>query len=234
MLTSITNQTRIPLVETLNDWTGRPAPEKAPLLGRYVRLEPLDRESHGRQLYVASNVANAQDKFRWLWEQPPTGENEFLEWVERVAAGTDPMFFAIIDLASGKVAGRQALMRIDRANGVIEIGSIYWGERIARQRGATEAFFLFMKYIFNDLGYRRFEWKCNNDNAPSKRAALRFGFTYEGLFRQHMVIKGLNRDTAWYAITDKDWSTLKLRYEAWLAPDNFDSEGMQLRKLETI
>lgn len=122
-------------------------------------------------------------------------------------------------------------MRIDEANGVIEIGNIYWGPLISRKRGATEALYLFMKYVFDDLGYRRFEWKCNNDNIPSRQAALRFGFSEEGVFRQHLVVKGLNRDTAWFSMIDKEWPALKKGYEAWLAAENFEPSGEQKRKL---
>jgi RimJ/RimL family protein N-acetyltransferase len=123
-------------------------------------------------------------------------------------------------------------MRIDPSHGVIEIGSILWGPAIAGTRVATEAQFLFMAYAFDALGYRRYEWKCNADNEPSKRAALRFGFTPEGVFRQHMVAKGKNRDTAWFSIIDAEWPMLKARYLAWLDPDNFDAQGRQLRRLQ--
>ena len=142
------------------------------------------------------------------------------------------MFFAVIDKASGKVAGRQTFLRIEHVHGVIEIGHIYWGPLVARKPAATEAQFLFTKYAFDDLGYRRYEWKCNNLNEPSKRAAERFGFTFEGVFRQHLVIKGQNRDTAWYSIIDKEWPALRRAYEGWLDPANFDSDGQQKRKLE--
>jgi RimJ/RimL family protein N-acetyltransferase len=124
------------------------------------------------------------------------------------------------------------LMRIDAANGVIEIGNIYWGPLVSRKPAATEALFLFASYIFDRLGYRRFEWKCNNRNEPSKRAAERFGFTHEGVFRQHMVVKGENRDTAWYAMIDKDWPAIRAGFEAWLSPENFSGEGQQKRRLE--
>ncbi len=149
-----------------------------------------------------------------------------------MAESQDPLFYAVIDKASGKVAGRQTLMRIDAANGVIEIGNIYWGPRMAQRPAATEALYLFARHVFDDLGYRRFEWKCNDDNLPSKKAAARFGFTAEGVFRQHLVVKGLNRDTAWFSIIDKEWPALRRAYEGWLSPGNFDAEGRQKRRLE--
>ncbi len=151
-------------------------------------------------------------------------------WLEKVAASADPLFFAVIDKRSGRAEGRQALMRIDTVHGVIEIGNILWGPAIARSRIATEALYLFASLAF-DMGYRRFEWKCNNENEPSKRAAARFGFTFEGVFRQHLVVKGKNRDTAWFSITDAEWPHLKAGYEAWLEPENFDADGRQLSRL---
>jgi len=216
----------------LTNWTPRPQPAREPLEGRYVRLEPLDPQRHGDGLYEASSVTDADDRFRYLFEFPPTDRAAFNEWLEKVAASKDPLFFAVIDKASGKVAGRQTLMRIDPTFGVIEIGNIYWGPLISRKPAATEAQYLFMAYVFDELGYRRYEWKCNNDNAPSKRAAERFGFKFEGVFRQHMVAKGKNRDTAWFSVIDSEWPALKAAYQAWLSPENFDSEGRQIKRLE--
>ena len=183
-------------------------------------------------LFVACSVGDADKRFTWLFEVPPATRQALGPWVERVSGSEDPLFFAVIGKASGKVAGRQALMRIDPVHGAIEIGNIYWGPLISRKPAATEAQFLFMQYIFDELGYRRYEWKCNDNNAPSKRAAERFGFQFEGIFRQHMVTKGNNRDTAWFSIIDSEWPALKQAYQAWLAPENFDSDGQQIRKLE--
>jgi RimJ/RimL family protein N-acetyltransferase len=152
-------------------------------------------------------------------------------WLERSVASEDPLFFAVIDTATGRAEGRQTLMRITPEHGVIEIGNILWGPRIARTRAATEALFLHARYLFDDLGYRRFEWKCNNQNEPSRRAAARFGFTFEGVFRQHMVTKGENRDTAWFAMLDHEWPGLRAAYERWLDPSNFDSQGLQKQSL---
>lgn len=214
----------------LTKWTGVPVPRRETLAGRYVRLEPLDADAHGATLYEAAAAEGAEDRFRYLPEQPPGDRPEFEAWVRKAAAGSDPLFFAVVDQASGRAEGRQALMRIDAGNGVIEIGNILWGPRLARTRGATEALFLVADHIFA-LGYRRFEWKCNDDNAPSKKAAERFGFTLEGVFRQHMVVKGLNRDTAWFSILDEEWPRLREAYLAWLAPENFDADGRQRTSL---
>ena len=220
--------------EDLKNWQPRPRPERKVLEGRYVRLEPLDAARHGDGLFEASSVTDADGRFRWLFEVPPESRAAFQPWLDKVEASSDPLFFAVIDKASGKVAGRQTLMRIEPAFGVIEIGNIYWGPLIARKPAATEAQFLFAQYAFDELGYRRYEWKCNNNNEPSKRAAERFGFSFEGIFLQHLVVKSENRDTAWYSIIDKEWPALKKAYEAWLDPANFDAAGQQKRRLEAF
>jgi RimJ/RimL family protein N-acetyltransferase len=214
----------------LIDWKGAPRPERAPIAGRYARLEPLEAARHGNDLFASAQAQGAEDRFRYLFEEAPADRAAFDAWIEKTAAGADPLFFAVIDPQTGRAEGRQSLMRIDTVMGVIEIGNILWGPAIARSRVATEALFLFAQTAF-DLGYRRFEWKCNNLNEPSKRAALRFGFSFEGIFRQHMVVKGKNRDTAWFAMTDQDWPRLKAGYETWLRPENFDASGRQIAKL---
>ncbi len=220
--------------QDLSDWTPRPRPRRAPMEGRYVRLEPLDAKLHGDGLFEASSVADAKERFRWLFEYPPETRSAFSSWLEKAEASSDPLFFTVIDKASGRIAGRQTLMRIDEANGVAEIGNIYWGPLVSRRPAATEALYLFARHVFDDLGYRRFEWKCNDRNEPSKRAAERFGFVAEGVFRQHLVVKGENRDTAWYSIIDSEWPVVKASMEAWLDPANFDDEGRQVRQLEEI
>jgi RimJ/RimL family protein N-acetyltransferase len=222
------------VLDDLKDWQPRPRPAREPLEGRYVRLEPLDAARHGDGLYEASTVADAAERFRWLFDYPPESRAAFQPWLEKAEASTDPLFFTVIDKASGRIAGRQTLMRIEPAFGVIEIGNIYWGPLISRRPAATEAQFLFMRHIFDGLGYRRYEWKCNNRNEPSKRAAERFGFAFEGVFRQHLIVKGENRDTAWYSIIDKEWPLLRQAYEEWLDPANFSADGRQKRRLEEI
>jgi len=219
--------------DDMSGWTARLRPERTVLDGRFVRIEPLTLR-HLDGLYDEITVADteAEQRFAWLPDVPPPSRDALRPWLERVVASDDPMFLAVIDKASGRVSGRQALMRIDQTFGVIEIGHIYWGPTIARKPAATEPLYLMARHVFDDLGYRRFEWKCNDLNAPSKRAALRFGFQAEGVFRQHMVVKGQNRDTAWFAMIDKDWPALKAGYEAWLAPGNFDANGRQRRRLE--
>jgi RimJ/RimL family protein N-acetyltransferase len=220
--------------EGLKNWTPRPRPERKRLEGRYVRLEPLSAAAHGDGLYEAATVGNADERFRWIGETTPDSRAAFQPWLEKVEASEDPLYFTVIDKASGKVAGRQTFLRIDPANGVIEIGHIHWGPLMQRKPAATEAHYLFMRHIFDDLGYRRWEWKCNNRNEPSKRAAERFGFKFEGVFRQHMIIKGENRDTAWYSIIDSEWPARKAAFERWLAPGNFDAQGQQKASLSSL
>jgi RimJ/RimL family protein N-acetyltransferase len=216
----------------LSNWHGVPRPEPRVLDGRHARLEPLDVERHGDELFASAREPGADDRFRYLPDAPPD-RPAFDAWIAKAAASTDPMFFAVIDKATGRTEGRQTLMRIAPADGVVEIGNILWGPAIARTRVTTEALYLFARHVFDDLGYRRFEWKCNDLNEPSKRAATRFGFQHEGVFRQHMVVKGQNRDTAWYSILDGEWPALRALYEAWLDPANFDAAGRQLSPLGT-
>lgn len=220
-------------MDDLRNWTPRARPARVTLQGRYCRLEPLDPTRHGDALHAGTMGAGAEERFRYLFDEPQD-RAAFGEWLERSSRSEDPLFFAVIDSATGRVEGRQTLMRITPEHGVIEIGNILWGPAISRTRVSTEALYLHAKYIFEELGYRRFEWKCNSRNEPSKRAATRFGFTYEGLFRQHMVQKGENRDSAWFSMLDSEWPALKQVYERWLAPENFDAAGKQKMKLEAL
>ena len=191
--------------------------------GRYVRLEPLDAARHGDDLFAAGPTSDAL--LRYLPERPFPDRAAFQPWLDKAAASEDPLFFAVVDKATGRAEGRLSLMRFDPAHGVIETGHLLFGPRLGQTRGATEAVYLLARHIFDELGYRRFEWKCNNANEPSKRAAARFGFAFEGVFRQHMVIKGENRDTAWYSMLDGEWPARRRAFERWLEPSNFDDAG---------
>lgn len=216
----------------LANWTPCPRPERVELDGLYVRLEPLNAARHGKQLFGAATLEDADARFRYLPEKPPVSLAEFAPWLDQAEHSEDPLYFAVIDKRTNTVEGRQTLMRIDAANGVIETGHIYWGGRISRTPVTTEAFYLFARYVFDDLGYRRFEWKCNNANEPSKRAAERFGMMAEGVFRQAAVVKGENRDTAWYSLLDREWPAMRSAFQRWLDPSNFDKHGKQIKRLQ--
>ncbi len=166
-----------------------------------------------------------------LWLYMPDGpfleRQAFDENMRSREASEDPLFYAIVDRHTGVAVGRAALMRIDPGNRVIEVGNIMYSPALQRTRGATEAMYLLARYVFEDLGYRRYEWKCNALNEPSRRAALRLGFSFEGIFRQHMIVKGRNRDTAWYSMLDSEWPARKHEFERWLDDANFDSQGVQ-------
>jgi len=205
-------------------------PQRIVLEGRYVRLEPLGPE-HAADLWAASNDAGAAERYRYLFSPAPASLAEQEGRIHRSLAEDDPLAFAVVDRVSGRAGGQQSLMRIVPEHGVIEVGAVYWGPGIARTRLATEALYLFARHVFDDLGYRRFEWKCNALNAPSRRAAERFGFSFEGIFRQHMIVKGESRDTAWFAMLDGEWPDRKAGFERWLAEANFDADGRQLTPL---
>ena len=210
------------------DPTPAPAPERRVFEGQYARLEPLT-SAHARDLYAATHGEDRESIWRYLFTGPYPDFASFESWVAGAAQASDPMPWAVID-KSGKAVGALTLMRIDPRHRVIEIGGITFGTPMQRTTASTEAIYLLAKYVF-DLGYRRFEWKCNDLNAPSKRAALRLGFRYEGLFRQHMIVKGRSRDTAWFSMLDSEWPARRAAFEAWLAPRNFDSEGRQKSSL---
>ena len=210
-----------------------PRPARAVLDGRYARLEPLSA-AHAPALYEASTGQGAATRFAYLFDEPPRSLEAMRAWIVKAAAAEDQVYSAVIDKTSGRAAGRQALMRIVPEHGVIEIGNILWGPAISRTHVATEALYLAARHVFDDLGYRRFEWKCNKLNEPSKAAAQRFGFSYEGLFRQHMWAKGANRDTAWFSMLDSEWPGFRREYDRWLDPSNFDAAGKQKSKLQLL
>lgn len=221
-----------PIVE---GWTLRSRPVRSVMEGRFVRLEPLDPNRHGAAMFDAHRDLDPEGR---AWDFLPYGP--FLDYpayhthLAAQAACGDPMFFAIVEQASGDAVGVASLMRCDPANGAIETGHLCFTPRLQRTPGGTEMIHLFGCHVFDDLGYRRFEWKCDDANASSKRAAERFGFTFEGVFRQMMVVKGRNRDTAWFSILDTEWSRCRAAFEAWLAPENFDADGRQRSGLEEI
>ena len=209
-------------------------PQRVRLEGRAVDLVPLNAAAHADDLFDAANGPGKDPAWDYLFDGPYTDRAAFRVSIEAKAKSDDPLFYAIIDKASGRATGYQTLMRIDPAHRVIEVGNILYSPPMQRTIGATEAQYLFARYVFDDLGYRRYEWKCNDLNAPSRSAAERFGFTYEGTFRHHMIVKGRSRDTAWYSMLDGEWPAQRDAYERWLSPDNFDAAGKQKARLASL
>lgn len=225
------SETGLPIGPRLADPGPAEPPQRVVLDGRFCRLEPIDPKRHADELFAASTPPDAARRFRYLFDPVVTNKADMDQWLAAAATSQDPLVFAVIDKRTGRCEGRQTLMRITPAHRTIEIGNIYWGPAISQSPVTTEANYLFAKYVFDDLGYRRYEWKCDALNAPSRRAAERFGFTYEGLFRRAVINKGRTRDTTWFAMIDEEWPALKAAYEAWLATDNFDSGGCQKTRL---
>jgi RimJ/RimL family protein N-acetyltransferase len=216
---------------SLLDWKPVPLPLRGPMYGRTVRLEPLDAERHAAGLWNA--VQGRDEVWQWLFDGPYASQADLTRDIAEKQSASDRIFYAIIPAATGTVAGYASFMRMDPAHGVIEVGNIMLSPALQRTTAATEAMYLMARHVF-DLGYRRYEWKCNAENLPSRRAAARLGFTYEGIFRQHMVIKGRNRDTAWFSMLDHEWPARKAAFEAWLDPANFTPEGAQRNPLTLI
>ncbi|HUA76991.1 MAG TPA: GNAT family protein [Acetobacteraceae bacterium] len=229
-----TNAYGQPIGAPVPDWTARRRPARAPLGGRYCRLEPVSVERHGRELFESYMQAPDDRDWTYLFSARPPDVESFRNYLLQLEKSEDPLHFSIIDLANGVAVGTAALMRIEPAHGVIEVGSITYSPRLKHTRAGTEAIYLFMRLAFDELGYRRFEWKCDSLNGPSRRAAQRYGFTFEGIFRQAVVYKGRNRHTAWFSIIDREWPRLKERYTRWLDPANFDADGRQRMSLGAL
>ena len=211
-------------------WRAPGHPPKQSICGTYCRLEPLDPARHAEELFGANAADPGGKNWTYLPYGPFPDPDEYREWLDSVAAGDDPQFYAIIDQRDGQAAGLASYLRITPATGSIEVGHLHFSERLKHTAAATEAMYLMMAHAF-DLGYRRYEWKCDALNAGSCRAAERLGLSYEGTFRQHTVYKGRNRDTAWFAAVDADWPALREAFVGWLEPGNFDPDGIQRRSL---
>jgi RimJ/RimL family protein N-acetyltransferase len=203
-----------------------PRPQRRTFAGRYVTLAPLV-SGHADALYEGSHGPENEVVWYYLFEGPFADRGAFRAFIEEKSRSEDPLFYAILDKTSALPLGWATLMRIEPRHRVIEVGNIMYTPALQRTPGATEAMYLLAHYVFDELGYRRYEWKCNDLNAPSKRAAVRFGFSFEGVFRNHMIVKGRNRDTAWFAMLDSEWPRRKAAFETWLARDNFDEKGQQ-------
>lgn len=223
----------LPLGEEI-DWTPVKAPIRAPLRGSRVTLRPLDAAADAQSLYAVSHPPEGDLR---IWTYLPDGPYESEDHMRRTLAWAESVesaiYFAIVPAAEGRSVGLASYLRIKPEFGVIEIGHIWFGAALRRTTAASEAIYLLLGHAFDDLGYRRVEWKCNALNAASRQAAERFGFKFEGVFRKAQVVKGRNRDTAWYAITDEEWPAIRKAFQAWLAPENFDGDGSQKQRLRT-
>lgn len=233
-MTTRKNEFGQPIGAAVPDWKGSDLPPRTPMVGRFCRLEPLDAAIHCDDLYEAFSDDSKGQLWTYMTVGPFESLEQFRRWIETVSAASDPLFFAIVDALSGKAAGLSAFMRVKPEVGVIEVGSISYSPRLQKTPQATEAMFLMMSQAFDGLGYRRYEWKCDSLNAASRSAAQRLGFSFEGIFTQALVYKGRNRDTAWYALLDRDWPVLKDAYLAWLDPNNFNDALEQKVKLQDV
>ena len=228
-----TNAFGQPLSYRVDNWTPPPRPSREPIVGRTCRVEPLDVDQHADDLFAVDSLDRDGVSWTYLPYGPFKTFDSYIDWMKGAVDKDDPFFHAIVDGATGTAVGVASYLRIDPAAGSIEIGHIHYSPRLQRTIAATEAMYLMMQRAFT-LGYRRYEWKCDALNAPSRAAARRLGFSYEGVFRQARVVKGHNRDTAWYACIDREWPALDRAFCAWLDPANFDADGRQRTKLSAL
>lgn len=233
MADTYTNALGQPVGAPLPDWQPPPRLQHTTLNGRFCRVEALNAARHAADLYAANALDTTGAGWTYLTSGPFADVAEYRAWAEKAGAGTDSLFHAIVDLRTQKPVGVAAYMRIEPTHGVVEIGSLRFSPLMQKTPVATEAMYLMMRHAF-EMGYRRYEWKCDSHNAPSRAAAQRFGFSYEGLFRQHMVNRKRTRDTAWFSIIDSEWPALNAAFSKWLAPENFDAEGRQRVALSSL
>jgi RimJ/RimL family protein N-acetyltransferase len=232
-LSPLINELGQPVGDPVPGWSARPHPTTPTLSGRCCRLERL-ADRHAEELFAADQVDARGESWTYLGYGPFPDLKSYASWVGAAARESDPYFYAVIDtdpqadpVSTGRAVGVLSLMRVQPGTGSIEVGNVHYSPLLQRRRGATEAQYLLMRYAFDELGYRRYEWKCDALNAPSRAAAIRLGFRYEGTFRHALVVKGRNRDTAWYSIIDSEWPLVEARLRSWLTPENFDERGMQ-------
>jgi len=229
----VVNSLNQPVGLPVTGWNPPRAPSREPMEGRFCRLEPLNVESHAADLFAANALDVEGRNWTYLSYGPFQSLESYRAWIDATCMGNDPLFFAIIEQKEGKAAGVASYLRITPASGSIEVGHINYSPLLSRTPAGTEAMLLMMKRAF-ELGYRRYEWKCDALNAASRTAARRLGFSFEGVFRQATVYKGRNRDTAWYAAMDEEWPALREAFEIWLRPDNFDESGKQRTRLSDL
>ena len=229
-----TNAFDQPIGQSVLGWQPALRPLRTSIDGRFCRIEPLDIDRHGRQLFAVFHKDGSEKNWTYLPYGPFFAEDAFLDWMATSCLGDDPLFHVVIDASSGKAVGVASYLRIEPATGVIETGHIHYSPLLQQRPAATEAMVLMMRRVFSELGYRRYEWKCDALNAPSRRAAERLGFRFEGIFRQATIYKGRNRDTAWYSILDWEWPGLEAAFSQWLDPSNFDEHGRQKTSLSVL
>jgi len=224
----------LPIGLPINDWSPCAKPPRQGMEGETCRVEPFHLEKHSAMLFNAFSQDTTGRNWTYLPYGPFNTLEEFKQWCNAQCLGDDPLFHTIICNASDECMGLASYLRIDPNIGSIEVGHIHFSPLMQATKMATECMYLMMRRVFDELGYRRYEWKCNALNTPSCRAATRLGFQFEGIFRQHTISKQQNRDTAWFAIIDEDWPKLRSGYEEWLAAENFDSQGRQIRPLGSL
>lgn len=229
-----TNEFDQPIGDAMPGWAPRPQPGPVTLTGQHCRLEPLNAARHADDLYSAYHQAADGRDWTYLFVGPFTDAQQYRQYAEAAEKSSDPRHYAIIDLATETAVGTLSLMRIDPTHGAIEVGNVTFSPLLKQSVLSTEAQYLLMAYVFDTLGYRRYEWKCDNLNAPSRKAAARLGFSFEGIFRQALVYKGRTRDTAWYSIIDREWPAIKAGLQRWLAASNFDAQGQQRQALAAL
>jgi RimJ/RimL family protein N-acetyltransferase len=229
-MTTRVNELGQPIGPEVPGWTPRPQPPRAVMHGRHCRVEPLDPARHAAELHEANSLDREGRMWTYLFSGPFASFDDYRAWLEAKRGSEDPLYYVFVDAASGRATGLGSYLRIDPANGTLEVGHLQFSPLLQRTAVATEAMYLMMKTAF-DLGYRRYEWKCDALNAGSRRAAERLGFRFEGVFRQAIVYKGRSRDTAWYSVIDKEWPALEATFQRWLDPGNFDDAGRQRRSL---
>jgi len=215
----------------IKSWTPSVYPGRTKIKGKYCEVVPLDISKHAKQLYASFSMHKDDSSWTYLSSEPFHEFKEFHDWLKSDCSGKDPIYYTIIDSKNTEAVGLASHLRIEPAIGVIEIGNIHFSSKLQKTIMGTESMYLMMKRVFEEWGYRRYEWKCDNYNERSKNAAKRLGFTFEGIFRQATIYKNRNRDTAWFSIIDKEWATLKKKFEKWLLPSNFDSNGVQINRL---
>jgi RimJ/RimL family protein N-acetyltransferase len=233
-LTEHTNHLGQPIGFPVDGWTARQRPPRTAMTGRFCRVEPLDAGRHATDLHAA----NSEDRDGGMWTYLPwgpyDGSDDYRAAIEAGLRREDFITCTVIDAVNGKAVGVASYLNINPAAGSIEVGGIAYSPALQRRPAGTEAMYLMMRRVFDELGYRRYEWKCNALNAPSRAAAERYGFRFEGIFRQADIVKGRNRDTAWFSIVDSEWPRIKEAFERWLDPGNFDGEGRQRMSLSVL